>query len=105
MTWSATAFYCFSLSDTTPPIVTLDENTGRVSGNNVTLRWRTNEFAIFQCAVDSIFDNRDCGSGTDSEIALTDLYDGPHTIWIKAVDALGNDAPWKQHDWNVGESS
>jgi hypothetical protein len=83
--------------------VTLDENTERVSGNNVKLKWRTNENAIFQCAVDSLFNNRDCGSGTASEVILTDLEDGPHTVWIKAVDELGNRAPWKKHTWTVGE--
>ena len=83
--------------------MTLDENTERVSGNNATLKWRTNEYAIFQCAVDSIFDDRDCGSGMASEIVLSDLEDGPHTVWIKAVDALGNIAQWKKHSWTVGK--
>ena len=93
------------LIDTRPPILTLDENTERVSGHNVTLKWRSNEYAIFKCAVDSIFDDRDCGSGRDSEIKLSNLDDGPHTIWIKANDELGNIAPWKKHTWNVGELS
>ena len=83
--------------------MTLDENTQRVSASNVTLIWRTNENAIFQCAVDTIFDNRDCGAGRASELELTNLGEGPHTIWIKAVDELGNIAPWKKHTWNVGE--
>ena len=42
------------LIDTRPPIVTLDENTERVSGHNVTLKWTSNEYAIFKCAVDLV---------------------------------------------------
>ena len=84
--------------------MTLDENTERVSGHNVTIKWRANENAHFQCAVDSIFNNIECGFGQDSQIKLSNLDDGPHTIWIKAVDELGNIAPWKKHTWNVGES-
>ena len=90
------------MTDTKPPIVTLDENTARVSAHNVTLRWRANENAIFQCAVDSIFDNRDCGAGRSGELKLTGLEDGPHTVWIKAEDELGNIAPWTKHTWRVG---
>ncbi|XP_028410633.1 uncharacterized protein LOC114533322 [Dendronephthya gigantea] len=87
--------------DTKPPIVTLDENTERVSAHNITLKWRANENAIFQCAVDSIFDNRDCGAGRSGELKLKDLSDGFHTVWIKAEDVLGNVAPWTKHTWRV----
>ena len=93
----------FIQTDTTPPVVTLDENSERVSGRSVTIKWRANENAIFRCSVDNVFDDRDCGSGLDSQIKLTDLEDGEHSVWIKATDTLGNLAPWKKHTWVVGK--
>ena len=74
-----------------------------VSAGNVTLKWTSDEDATFQCAIDDIFANQDCGIGVNGEFRLTNLPDGDHTVWIKAVDKLGNAAPWVKHSWLVGK--
>lgn len=87
--------------DSLPPVITMDANLPTVSSNNVTIKWTSSEPATFECAVDSIFNNVDCGFGEDGDLVLTNLDEGQHTVWVKAVDDLGNHANWARHSWLV----
>ncbi len=79
-------------ADTAPPAISLNGASGIVNTATPTLTFTTGEPATFTCAIDA-GEFGDCGSelATSGSFTPPPLSEGPHTLRVKATDALGNE--------------
>ena len=53
--------------------------------------WRSNEYAKFKCAIDSLDNYFDCGKGLEAQLRSDNLRrNGEHVLYVKGIDDYGN---------------
>ena len=89
--------------DTRPPVVTIKPLPSITNEKVITIRWTSNEFANYRCAVDDINNAVNCGSGLQGTWRTPVMRDGEHTFYLLARDSAGNRATSVSQIWRVGE--
>ena len=93
----------FIFSDTTPPSVTIENIPSLSNKPQLTIAWKTDEPAKFQCTLDGI--QQECGRGDRSSFPTRKLNDGEHLFELQATDRLGNKAPLVIRRFTIGTFS
>ena len=89
--------------DTRSPVVTIQPFPSLTKEKVIAIRWTSNEFANYRCAVDDINNAVNCGSGEEGTWRTPVMRDGEHTFYLLAEDTAGNRARTATRKWRVGE--
>lgn len=71
--------------------------------NSVTIRWRSNENSVYQCAVDDITKAVNCGSGRQGTWRTPVMTDGEHIFYLVSKDTVENRGATLSRKLTVGE--
>ena len=71
--------------------------------SNPTFSWSSSETANFTCGIDNSFNLVDCGHGLYGQWTGKNIPDGEHVFIVSGTDKFGNQGPYAQHRFTVGE--
>ena len=84
-------------------MITFPTDQPKLTKSNPSFTWTSSESATFKCGIDNSFNLQDCGEGIKGQWTKTNIPDGQHVFIVIGTDDLGNQGPYAQHRFTVGE--
>ena len=95
-------FNLFFSTDNRGPRLTFDKPLKTLSNGPMAIKWMSNELARFKCGLNPERLEQ-CGSGTRGREYRRDLRDGTYSLYVGAVDQIGNEAKMIKHTFRIGK--